>query len=107
MPANSENNNNNERWEKIEKALQELIEQGKQTDKRINSNAKSIEALSADRKAAEERLDRDRARLYEAMADLARAQAGYYERLEEVDKRQNKIVEILRLLTERNKEEND
>ena len=61
--------------------------------------------------------DRDRARLYQAMADLAtnqaslaQAQAGYYSRLEEVDKRQDElsrrqreIVEILKLLTkERN-----
>jgi hypothetical protein len=81
----------------------------------VESNAKAIEALSNERLEAERRLDRDRARLYQAMAELATAQANlasnqslYYQRLEETDRkqdelsrRQGEIVQILRLLTDR------
>ena len=45
-------------------------------EKLVESNAKSIEALSSERLASEAKLDRDRARLYESMADLASAQAS-------------------------------
>jgi hypothetical protein len=69
--------------------------------KRTDSNAKSIEALSLDRFESERRLDRDRARLYQSMADLASAQASFYTRLEENDRRQNEMVQILKLLTQK------
>jgi hypothetical protein len=84
----------NSRLDRIEALLETIA-------KRTDSNAKSIEALSSERFDAERRLDRDRARLYQSMADLASAQASFYTRLEENDRRQNEMVQILKLLTER------
>ena len=105
---------NEDRLERIEQILERigeridsLVEVGEKVDKRIDSNAKAIESLTNERKLVEEKLDRDRARLYQSMADLASAQAGFYSRLSEVDKRQDalsrrpgEIVQILKLLTQ-------
>ncbi len=77
--------------------------------KLIESNAKAIQALA--NAVAEDRKEykKDRARLYEAMSRMAAAQshfweiqADYYSRLEEIDERQAKILEILERLTEKN-----
>jgi hypothetical protein len=87
-------NPDSSRLDRIEALLEAIA-------KRTDSNAKSIEALSSERFETERRLDRDRARLYQSMADLANAQASFYTRLEENDRRQNEMVEILKLLTQR------
>jgi hypothetical protein len=84
----------------------------------VESNAKSIQALSD--QAAEDR--RARVRMYEAMADLASAQSGlasaqaalssaqsaFYRRLDAQDelistlsRRQGEIVQILKVLSDR------
>lgn len=74
--------------------------------KLVESNAKAIQALA--NAAAEDRKEykKDRARLYEAMSRMAVAQshfweiqADYYSRLEEIDERQAKMIEILDRLT--------
>ena len=74
----------------------------------IASNAKAIQSLTEDLRIYQQEAQLDRARLYQAMADLARAQAGAYERLEAQDeqirllsRRQGEIVEILKLLSQR------
>lgn len=87
----------------------------------IESNARSIEALSNDLRVYQQEAQRDRARLYQSLASLANAQAElassqanfyqtqstFYNRLEEVDtrqgelsRRQGEIVEILKILTQ-------
>lgn len=88
----------------------------------IESNARSIQALADDRREAEKKLDRDRARLYQAMSQMAEGmaqmsdriasvasaqasfwevQADYYRRLEEMDERQAQIIEILNRLSQK------
>ncbi len=74
----------------------------------VASNAKAIQSLTEDLRTYQQEAQLDRARLYQAMADLARAQAGAYERLEAQDeqirllsRRQGEIVEILKLLSQR------
>ncbi len=76
-------------------------------DDSLDSNTRSIEALSDNFSKWQQEAQGDRKRLYEAMADLAAAQSGYYSRLEKVDQRQDQlsrrqgeIVEILKLLTQ-------
>jgi DNA repair exonuclease SbcCD ATPase subunit len=76
----------------------------------IASNAKAIEALANERREVEREIARDRARLYQAMADLASAQSGFYQRLADqedtigtLSRRQGEIVEILKLLTQRDR----
>ena len=89
---------NSNRLDRIE-ALVEKIGQ------RVDSNARAIEAISAN--TAE--YQRDRARMYEIMEDLAQAQAEtkreMYRMLASLDQRQGQlsqrqgeIVEILKLL---------
>ena len=70
----------------------------------VESNARAIEALTSN--VAE--IQRERARFYGAMADLTQAQSVMYRRLETFDdilnqlnRRQGEIVEILKLLTSR------
>ena len=93
---------------------------------KVESNARAIEALSD----ASGEAKRDRANLYRAMADLAQsqanlhqAQARFYERLEQAEERQEQferqqnerqerferqqgdIVEILKFLTQQNRQQ--
>ncbi|MGF1481111.1 MAG: hypothetical protein ACFB4I_16775 [Cyanophyceae cyanobacterium] len=77
-------------------------------ENQTRSNARSIQALTDNLNRAEAQAAADRSRLYEAMADLANAQAAYYRRLEVQDqlvltlaRRQGEIVEILKLLSSR------
>ena len=72
----------------------------------IASNAKAIQALTEDLRTYQQEAQLDRARLYQTMADLARNQADYYERLEAQDelietlsRRQGEIIEILKILS--------
>ena len=74
----------------------------------VASNAKAIQSLTEDLRTYQQEAQLDRARLDQAMADLARVQAGAYERLEAQDeqirllsRRQGEIVEILKLLSQR------
>ncbi len=74
---------------------------------RVDSNARAIEALSAN--AGE--YQKDRARLYQIMEDLTQSQARMYRVIEDLDnrqeqlsRRQGEIVDILKLLV--NKESN-
>lgn len=67
----------------------------------VESNARSIEALTNEGRIA-------RNRLYEAMTRLAAAQAtfwdiqsDYYQRLEQIDERQARMIELLNRLEER------
>lgn len=76
-------------------------------EKIVESNARSLEALANEWQKDREEWQKDRNRLYEAMSRVAAAQAtfweiqgDYYRRLEEVDKRQADIIEILKRLTE-------
>ena len=78
----------------------------------IASNAKAIQALAEDLRIYQQQAQLDRVRLYQAMAELARAQVSYYERLEAQDeqihllsRRQGEIVEILKLLSQRQSNE--
>ncbi len=71
----------------------------------VESNSRAIEALSVN--AAESQ--RDRARLYGLMEDLVQSQSRIYRVIEDLDerqgqlsRRQGEIVEILKLLTQRN-----
>ena len=114
-------NNDNNRLDRIESLLesiavrvesiaaqQEKFSQNlEKSNKKIDSNARAIEALTEERRANEQASNRDRSRLYQAMAELSTAQANFYGRLEEVDQRQDQlsrrqgeIVQILKLLTQ-------
>jgi chromosome segregation ATPase len=118
-------NNSNDRLDRIEALLEQI-------GQRVDSNAKSIQALSDERKENERQLQRDRAHLYQEMANLSssmanlsssmanlsssmanlnNAQADFYRRLEQMDerqetlsRRQGDIVEILKLLQQREEE---
>ena len=79
---------------------------------KVESNARAIEALSNERVRYEQQAQQDRNRLYQAMTNLATAQAtmasthadfqtSIYTRQEELDRRQGEIVNILNLITER------
>ncbi|MBW4621818.1 MAG: hypothetical protein KME17_20935 [Cyanosarcina radialis HA8281-LM2] len=107
--------NSSDRLDRIEALLERFIanseaeraassERLKEIELIQQSNAKAIQAL-ADRTAGDRN---DRARLYQAMADLASAQAGYYQKLESQDqlietlsRRQGEIVQILKVLSDR------
>ena len=105
-------NNSNDRLDRIEALLEQI-------GQRVDSNAKSIQALSDERKENERQLQRDRAHLYQemanlssSMANLSNAQADFYRRMNEMDerqetlsRRQGDIVEILKLLQQPEKEE--
>ena len=85
----------------------------------VESNARAIEALTANINQWQQEGQRQRARLFQTMADLANAQAnfyqtqaGFYHRLEESDQRQDElsrrqgeIVEIFKLLTQQREQE--
>ena len=60
----------------------------------VESNARAIEALTVN----VNKLARDRQEMYRLMANLASAQADFYQRLQQTDQRQGEIVEILKLL---------
>ncbi|GBF82422.1 hypothetical protein [Aphanothece sacrum] len=92
--------------------------------KRVDSNARAIEALTNNMVANQQEAQRDRARFYQAMADLALSQvqmaethaqfqSNIYQRHEALDQRQDElsrrqqdIVEILKLLTNQFKNDN-
>lgn len=113
------NTNGGNRLDRIEAALLRFIEE---SDKRINSNAKALEALVNQQAENEQRATRDRQRLYETMSRLAAAQADFYtaqagfysaqtemyrrldtqdELLQTLSRRQGEIVGVLRALTNR------
>lgn len=112
--TNSEPN----RLDRIEAILESI-------GQRVDSNARAIQALADDRASSEKKLDRDRARLYQAMSQMAegmaqmsdrvasvasaqasfwKVQADYYRRLEAMDERQAQIIEILNRLTNKSGE---
>ncbi|MGV2829307.1 hypothetical protein [Myxosarcina sp. GI1(2024)] len=100
-------NNSSNRLDRIEALLESIAQRLEETRAVAYANGKSIEAFSNERKQVERELNRDRARLYQTMADLASAQAGFYGRLAEVDQRQDElsrrqgeIVEILQRITQ-------
>lgn len=115
----TDSSNSGNRLDRIETALERLIQQSSETDRRIDSNAKSIESLSNQRTENERLLAQDRSRLYDSMARLAAAQADFYtaqagfysaqidmyrrlnaqdELMQTLSRRQGEIVEVLKLL---------
>lgn len=86
--------NGGDRLDRIEALIEQI-------GQKVDSNARSIQALSEDRRESE----RDRARFYQemanlsaSMANLSNAQADFYRRMEDFSRRQGDIVEILKLL---------
>ncbi|MBC6471954.1 MAG: hypothetical protein GDA48_03285 [Hormoscilla sp. GM102CHS1] len=74
----------------------------------VESNARALEAMGDNVNKWQQESQRDRSRLYQAMTQLAQTQANFYERLDELDQRQDdlsrrqrEIVEILKLLTQK------
>lgn len=88
----------------------------------IESNARAIEALTNTFREEREERRREQTRLYQAMANMAdgmaqmservsaiasaqsslwEVQADYYRRLEEMDERQSRILEILDRVTQK------
>jgi len=72
------------------------------------SNARAIEALTesirelrAGVAESQQEYQRDRAQLYSLMADYTSYQSCIYRVLENLDRRQGEIVDILRLVTQR------
>ena len=93
------------RLDRLEIIVEKILEGLEQTKQRTDFNARAIEALSNSFKEEREERQRDRARLYQLFSELATAQANFYstqanlnQRLEESDKRQAEIVEIMKLL---------
>jgi uncharacterized coiled-coil protein SlyX len=71
-------------------------------EKIVESNARSIEALSNSITELKQEWQKDRRGIYELLARLTRSQADFYEtqsdfyrRFDQIDERQAKIVEIL------------
>lgn len=111
------NGNDSNRLDRIEALLESIAQRLEETRAIANSNAKSIEAISNERKEFERELNRDRARFYQSMSNLASAQANmatthaefqsnFYARQEDLDRRQDElsrrqgdIVEILKRIT--------
>jgi hypothetical protein len=94
--------------EAIAQSQRELIDGLKETRAIANSNAKAIQALNDTVNSNIKKAERDRARLYEAMARMSAAQShfwqiqeDYYLRLGEVDKRQSRTVELLDRISQR------
>ncbi|MGK7875031.1 MAG: hypothetical protein AB4426_17555 [Xenococcaceae cyanobacterium] len=92
-------NNDPNRLDRIEVLIEKI-------GQRVDSNARTIEALTDNMSKWQQEWQLDRSRLYQAMSELAVAQGSFYHRLEDVDKtqrqlsnRQGEIVEILKLLT--------
>ncbi len=90
-----------ERLDRIESLVEKIGQQ-------VDSNARAIEDLANEWQKDREEWQKDRNRLYDVMTRVASAQAtfweiqgDYYRRLEEVDKRQADIIEILKRLTEK------
>ena len=88
----------NNRLDRIEILLEKI-------GQRINSNAKAIEALTNDMVDLKEEWAKDRKGMYQLLSHLARSQADFYEtqsdfynRFDEIDKRQENIVKILKEL---------
>ncbi|MBC6423432.1 MAG: hypothetical protein GDA43_20725 [Hormoscilla sp. SP5CHS1] len=74
----------------------------------VESNARALEAMGDNVNKWQQESQRDRSRLYQAMTQLAQTQANFYERLDELEQRQDdlsrrqrEIVEILKLLTQK------
>ncbi|MBO1346483.1 MAG: hypothetical protein EBE86_003335 [Hormoscilla sp. GUM202] len=74
----------------------------------VESNARALEAMGDNVHKWQQESQRDRSCLYQAMTQLAQTQANFYERLDELDQRQDdlsrrqrEIVEILKLLTQK------
>jgi len=72
------------------------------------SNARAIEALTESIRElrsgvaeSQQEYQRDRAQLYSLMADSTQNQSRIYRVLENLDRRQGEIVDILRLVTQR------
>lgn len=106
--TNSESN----RLDRLERLLESIAQ-------KVDSNARAIEALSNDRARYEQQAQLDRNRLYQAMTNLANAQANMAtthaefqgniyarqqeldERQEELSRRQSEIVNILKVISEK------
>ncbi|GEM_PF-1753573 len=100
------------RLDRLEIIVEKILEGLQETKQRTDSNARAIEALSNAFKEEREERQRDRARLYQLLSELATAQASFYstqatmnQRLEELDKRQGDIVEIIKFLVNKDKNE--
>ena len=100
------------RLDRLEIIVEKILEGLQETKQRTDSNARAIEALSNTIKEEREQRERDRDKLYQALSELATAQASFYstqatmnQRLEELDKRQGDIVEIIKFLV--NKDNNE
>ena len=102
--TSSKENNSNDRLDRIEKL--------------VESNARTIQIIVNEAREDRAAWRKDRENMYELMArlaqsqaDLASTQASFYRRLEQMDRRQADITEILKLLVHQQenstKEEND
>lgn len=94
-------NGEESRLDRLEALAEKILEGLAETKQRTDSNARSIEALTNEGRIA-------RNRLYEVMSRLAAAQAtfwdiqeDYYQRLEQIDERQARMIELLNRLEER------
>ncbi len=119
------NESDNNRLDRIEALIEANMRAMEELRKRVDSNARSIEALTNNIAVSQQEAQRDRARLYQVMADLALSQAqmaethtqfqrNIYQRHEELDQRQSElsnrqqdIVEILKLLTKQSQNDNN
>lgn len=94
------------RLERLEALAEQILAGLEQTRQITESNTRSIEALTNTIREERQEWQLDRSRLYQALSEIATAQANFYSiqanfhnRLEELDKRQRDIVEILNILT--------
>lgn len=90
----------NNRLDRLEILLEKI-------GQRVDSNAKAIEALTNDITDLKEEWSKDRKAMYQLLGRLARSQSDFYEtqsdfyhRFDEIDKRQEDIVKILKQLKE-------
>ncbi len=95
--TNNQEENYNDRLDRIEKL--------------VESNARTAQILVNDAQQDREQWRKDRENLYELMARLAQAQASFYQtqsefyrRLEQMDRRQSDITEILKYLSKKDEE---
>lgn len=88
------------RLDRLEALAEKILEGLAQIKHRTDSNTRSIEALTLEGRIARNRLDEVMSRLA-AQATFWDIQEDYYQRLEQIDERQARMIELLNRLEER------
>lgn len=102
-----------ERLDRIEALAEKILEGLKETKQRTDSNARAIEALTAQASEDRKQAEKDRKGIYlllgqltRSMSDFYQIQSDFYNRFDKIDSRQADITRILQELKGDDDEEN-